>query len=304
MTKFTGTREAFAAAISDIAKTDERLLFVSGDSLKAMRATSFADEYPERYIEVGIAEQAAVNVAAGLATCNFIPFVGTYAGFLTMRACEQMRTFVAYPNLNVKFVAINAGLIGGEREGVTHQFYEDLGILSSIPNITIFTPADAAQTYEARTDYFGGLGGKQDIVMAKIQGDDKRFNDCRLVSELMYAPVLTSYVLSVRDIAFLEPTLVELLGATCLYAMAETVKEGEKRGIPKEAAVSFLAGHIFNLSANFLGFMGDTPVSDACKVAIGLGDKLVLREDWKKIWDDEILDKVIATMLHPDKPQI
>lgn len=54
-----------------------------------------------------------MDAAAGLATCGFIPFVGTYAGFLTMRACEQMRTFVAYPNLNVKFVGINAGLLGG-----------------------------------------------------------------------------------------------------------------------------------------------------------------------------------------------
>ena len=107
-----------------------------------------------------------------------------------------------------------------------------------------------------------------------------------------------------RSIAFLEPTLVELLGATCLYAMAETVKEAERRGIQKEAAVSFLSGHIYNLTANFLGFLGNTQVSDACKVAISLGNKLVLRDDWKKIWDDDILDKVIATMLHPNNPKI
>ncbi len=159
-------------------------------------------------------------------------------------------------------------------------------------------------SYEARHDYFGGLGGKQDIVMAKIEGDDERFEDCRLVSELMYGPVVNSYVMGIRDIAFLEPTLVELLGATCLYAMAETVEEAERRGIQKEAAVSFLAGHIYNLSANFLGFMGNTPVSDACKVAIGLGNKLVMRENWKEIWEDEVLDNVIATMLHPENPQI
>ncbi|MDD3172491.1 MAG: transketolase C-terminal domain-containing protein [Herbinix sp.] len=149
MTKFHGTREAFAAAITDMAKTDRKIMFISPDSLKAMRATDFAEEFPEAYIEVGIAEQNAVAVAAGLASCGQIPFVGTYAGFMTMRACEQMRTFVAYPKLNVKFIGINAGLNGGEREGVTHQFYEDLGILSSIPNFTIFTPADGAQTYHA-----------------------------------------------------------------------------------------------------------------------------------------------------------
>jgi len=149
MKDFKGTREAFAAALTDLAEEGKNIMFVSPDSLKAMRAVPFAEQYPDRYIEVGIAEQCGVNVAAGLSTCGVTPFIATYAGFLTMRSCEQMRTFVAYPNLNVKFIGINAGLIGGEREGVTHQFYEDLGILSSIPNFTIFTPADPAQTYWA-----------------------------------------------------------------------------------------------------------------------------------------------------------
>jgi D-apionate oxidoisomerase len=159
-------------------------------------------------------------------------------------------------------------------------------------------------TYEARHDYFGGMGGKQDIVMARIQGDDAVFARCRRVCELMFAPVEHSYVMSAREIAFLEPTLVELLGASCLHAMAETVREAERRGIEKAAAVSFLTGHIYNLTANFLGFLGNTQVSDACKVAIGLGNKLVLREDWKNIWQDDVLDRVIATMLHPDNPKI
>jgi transketolase len=66
-----------------------------------------------------------------------------------MRACEQMRTFVAYPHLNVKFVGVNGGLLGGEREGVTHQFYEDLGVVGMLPSFTVFTPADPAQCYWA-----------------------------------------------------------------------------------------------------------------------------------------------------------
>jgi len=159
-------------------------------------------------------------------------------------------------------------------------------------------------SYEARHDYFGGISGKQDIVMAKIQGDDEKFKQCRRVSELMYAPVVNSYVMDTHSIAFLEPTLVELLGATCLYAMAETVNEAERRGIERAASISFLTGHIYTLTANFLGLMGNTQVSDACKVAVGLGNRLVLRDDWKKIWDDDVLEKVIATMLHPQNPKI
>lgn len=159
-------------------------------------------------------------------------------------------------------------------------------------------------TYEARHDYFGGVAGKQDIVMALIQGDDRNFASSRTVSELMFAPVANSYVMGIRDIAFLEPTLVEILGASTLFAMAETVNEAERRGIPREAAVSFLTGHINILSAVFLGKMGNVQVSDACKVAVGLGNRLVLRDDWKRIWEDDVLDKAIATMLHPDDPKI
>lgn len=159
-------------------------------------------------------------------------------------------------------------------------------------------------SYEARHDYFGGGAGKQDIVMAKIAGEQERFAVCRTVAEWMFAPVLHSYVMGLRDMAFLEPTLVELLGATCLHAMAETVDQAEQRGIERAAAISFLTGHVYNLTANFLGLLGDTPVSDACQVAIGLGERLVLREDWRRIWQDDVLDRVIATMLHPDRPRI
>lgn len=159
-------------------------------------------------------------------------------------------------------------------------------------------------TPEARQDHFGGISAKQDIVMAKIQGDDARFAEARAVSEVMFAPVHASYVVTIRQMAFLEPTLVETLGATVIQAMAETVDEAERRGIPRAAAASFLTGHINILSAAFLGKLGNVQVSDACKVAMGIGRRMVLRDDWKRIWEDDVLDRCIATMLHPDKPQI
>lgn len=159
-------------------------------------------------------------------------------------------------------------------------------------------------SYEARHDYFGGVSAKQDIVLAKIQGEAAQFAQARTICELMFAPVEHSYVMGIRDIAFLEPTLVEILGATTLYAMAETVNEAERRGIPRAAAESFLTGHVYNLTANFLGKMQGVKVSDACMVAIGIGNRLVLREDWKRIWEDEVLDQAIATMLHPEDPKL
>ena len=132
-----------------IAEKDDRIMLVSADSVLAMRATDFVEKYPDRYVEVGIAEQNAAATSAGLALEGLIPYFATYAGFITMRACEQIRTFIAYPNLNVKLVGINGGIAAGEREGVTHQFFEDIGILRTIANMTILVPADADQARQA-----------------------------------------------------------------------------------------------------------------------------------------------------------
>jgi transketolase len=149
MSEYKGSREAVIAAFMELAEKDSRIVLVSADSVKAARATTFVEKYPRRYFEAGIAEQTAVAMAAGLAACGLKPYVITYGGFITMRACEQVRTFVAYPNLDVKLVGLNGGLIGGEREGVTHQALEDLAIMRSIPGVTVLSPADSAECYHA-----------------------------------------------------------------------------------------------------------------------------------------------------------
>ncbi|HIS45280.1 MAG TPA: transketolase [Candidatus Scatomorpha merdigallinarum] len=143
------TREAAMQAIQELARQDEKIVIISPDAVAAARATKFREEFPDRVIEVGIAEQDAVDIAAGLATTGMKPIVVSYAGFLTMRACEMIRTFVAYPGLNVKLIGLNGGMLGGEREGVTHQFYEDVGIMRSMPGVKIICPADAQQAYLA-----------------------------------------------------------------------------------------------------------------------------------------------------------
>ena len=143
------TRQAFSDELVELASEDSRVVLVCADSVIALRATAFADKYPDRLFDVGIGEQNAVAFSAGLAASGLKPFFGTYAGFITMRACEQIRTFVAYPHLNVKFVGLNGGIYGGEREGVTHQFFEDLGIMRSVPGVEIVVPADAGQVRKA-----------------------------------------------------------------------------------------------------------------------------------------------------------
>jgi transketolase len=149
MSEYSGSREAVTAALMDLAEKDPKIVFVSADSVKAARATAFTEKYPKRYFEAGIAEQSALAMAAGLAACGLKPYVITYGGFITMRACEQLRTFIAYPGLDVKLIGLNGGLIGGEREGVTHQALEDLTIVRSFPGVTLLAPADGAECYQA-----------------------------------------------------------------------------------------------------------------------------------------------------------
>lgn len=149
MREFGNTRIAFIQGLMDIAEQDPRAVLVCADSVLVVKGKPFAEKYPDRFFDFGIAEQNAVGCAAGMAACGLIPFVATYAGFITMRACEQVRTFVAYPGMNVKFVGANGGISAGEREGVTHQFFEDLGIMRTIPGITVVVPADDAQVRQA-----------------------------------------------------------------------------------------------------------------------------------------------------------
>ena len=149
MDKIASTREAFIAGLMDMAPNDPKLCLVSADSLKAARAIPFIEKYPERVFEVGICEQNAVAFSAGLASTGLKPFFNTYAGFITMRACEQVRSFVAYPHVNVKLVGLNGGIYGGEREGVTHMVFEEFGILRSVAGMEIVVPADAGQVRKA-----------------------------------------------------------------------------------------------------------------------------------------------------------
>jgi len=147
MKSFKGSREAVVAALIELAEVDSRVVFVSADSVKAARATDFVEKFPDRYFEAGIAEQNGVAIAAGLASCGLKPYLITYGGFITMRACEQVRTFCSYTGLDVTLVGLNGGMIGGEREGVTHQSIEDIGIVRTIPGITVIEPADGSEAY-------------------------------------------------------------------------------------------------------------------------------------------------------------
>ncbi|MDO8685234.1 MAG: transketolase family protein [Clostridiales bacterium] len=150
-------RVMYGKTLAELGSKNENIVVLDADISKSTNTFRFQKKFPDRFFNVGVAEQNLIGIAAGLATTGFIPFVSTFAVFLSMRACEQIRTSIAYPKLNVKVVASNAGVeIAGD--GVTHQAIEDMAIMRVIPNMTVLSPSDPVITkkvIEAIADYIG-----------------------------------------------------------------------------------------------------------------------------------------------------
>ena len=135
------TRDGFGDEIVELGRENSDILVVDVDIGKSCKTGAFRKELPGQYLNVGIAEQNAAGVAAGLATCGKIPFVVTYAAFGSMRMVEMIRQEACYPHLNVKLACSHGGVTPAN-DGASHQCIEDLGILSTIPNMTVIMPAD------------------------------------------------------------------------------------------------------------------------------------------------------------------
>jgi transketolase len=142
------TREAWSTTLVKLGESRPEIVVLSADLMKATLASRFADKFPDRAFNVGVAEQDLVGVAAGLALTGKIPVISTFAVFLLMRACEQVRTDICYPKLDVKLVGTAGGFSFG-LGGVTHATTEDLSIARALPNMTVLVPADYAETCQA-----------------------------------------------------------------------------------------------------------------------------------------------------------
>lgn len=139
------TREAFGQALVEMGAKYPDLVVLQADGTKSTQTIHFAERYPSRFVNVGIAEQNLMGAAAGLASTGMRALVSTYGVFASMRACEQVRTFIAYPYLNVTIASSHAGVTPGS-DGPTHQATEDIGIFRTIPGMTIVMPADEVAT--------------------------------------------------------------------------------------------------------------------------------------------------------------
>lgn len=142
------TRDAYGDALVSLGKKRDDVVVLDADLSGSTKTSKFAKAFPERFFNLGIAEQDMMGTAAGLAIGGKLPFVSTFAVFATGRAWEQVRQSVCYPNLNVKIVASHAGVTVGE-DGGSHQSVEDIAVMRVIPNMTVIVPADGPETMQA-----------------------------------------------------------------------------------------------------------------------------------------------------------
>lgn len=140
-----GQRGTFGTVLGELAEHNDRIVALSADLARVSGLDKFIKKYPDRYINVGIAEENAIGMAAGIADAGKIPFVTTFSNFAVMRANEFVRHFMSYMNCNVKLVGLGSGF-AMELFGTTHYGLEDIAVLRSLPGITIFSPSDCMET--------------------------------------------------------------------------------------------------------------------------------------------------------------
>ena len=139
------TRQSYGEALLELGRKNKNIVVLDADLSGATKTDIFAKEFPERFFDIGIAEQDMMSTAAGLSTCGKIPYVSTFAVFAAGRAYDQVRNSICYPKLNVKICATHAGVTVGE-DGATHQMLEDLALMRTLPNMTVLSTSDDTQT--------------------------------------------------------------------------------------------------------------------------------------------------------------
>ncbi|MGL6098535.1 MAG: transketolase family protein [Fusobacteriaceae bacterium] len=171
------TRQAYGEALVELGNKNKNVVVLDADLTKSTKTAMFQKDFPNRHINVGIAEADLMGTAAGLATCGKIPFASTFAMFAAGRAFDQIRNTIAYPKLNVKIAPTHAGISVGE-DGGSHQSVEDISLMRSIPGMVVLSPADATETKKmvfAAAEYEGPVYIRMGRLDTEILFDEKDY---------------------------------------------------------------------------------------------------------------------------------
>ena len=242
------TRSGFGAGLLEAGRRDSRVLALTADLTGSVKMGAFKKEFPDRFIQCGIAEANMVGVAAGLAITGKVPFIGSFAEFVTGRVYDQLRPEVAYGHTNVKIASSHAGITLGE-DGATHQTMEDIALMRALPGMVVVVPCDYNQTKNATiaaAEYDGPVylrfgrpsvpnftGVDEPFEIGKIynlnEGKDVTIVTCGhlvwealLAAEALEAEGISAEVLNVATIKPLDvKTLCESIAKTGCAVVAE-----------------------------------------------------------------------------------
>lgn len=235
------TRQAYGEALVELGRQNSNIVVLDADLTKSTKTNLFQEEFPERHINVGIAEADLIGTAAGLATCGKIPFASTFAMFAAGRAFEQIRNTVAYPKLNVKIAPTHAGISVGE-DGGSHQSIEDISLMRSIPGMVVLSPADATETKKmifAAAEYNGPVYirmGRLDVPVLFDESYDFQIGIANTIKEGTDVSILATGLMTAKALEAAEKleaegvsvrvinvgTIKPLDGETVLKAAQET----------------------------------------------------------------------------------
>lgn len=208
------TRQAYGEALVELGRQNNNIVVLDADLTKSTKTNLFQEAFPERHINVGIAEANLIGTAAGLATCGKIPFASTFAMFAAGRAFEQIRNTVAYPKLNVKIAPTHAGISVGE-DGGSHQSVEDIALMRSIPGMVVLSPADATETKKmifAAAEYNGPVYirmGRLDVPVLFDESYDFQIGVANTLREGTDVTILATGLMTARAIEAAERLEVE-----------------------------------------------------------------------------------------------
>ena len=233
------TREAFGKALTELGGQDPRIVVLDADLSRSTMTKYFAQAFPERFIQCGLAEQNMISIAAGLATCGKIPFASTFAVFASCRCFDQVRMCVAQPRTNVKVVSTHGGITVGE-DGSSHQAIEDISLYCSLPNFNVVVPADSIETVEvikaaAVTEgpFYVRLGRSKTPVVY-TSGCSFRLGKADMLREGRDAAIIATGIMVYRAMEAADS--LGKLGIKCRVLNMSSIKPVDRQAIDAAAA--------------------------------------------------------------------
>lgn len=239
--KKIATREAYGQTLAALAQENPNIVVLDADLSKSTKTADFAKVAPERFFNVGIAEQNMTGVAAGLAAAGKVPFISTFAVFATGRAFEQIRNSIAYPRLNVKIAATHAGISVGE-DGGSHQSIEDIALMRVLPHMTVLSPSDgpeAAAAVRAAVAHQGPVYVRLGrLAVPVIHGEDYNFQLGRGVLELAGKDIVLFATGMMVGHALEAASLLAAEGISAAVANIHTIKPLDTEFVLEQAELT------------------------------------------------------------------